>query len=54
MSIERCESLETKDATGGIVLTMDQFNHLVEWTECLYEWDSEYARTSGGWRRRPA
>lgn len=38
MTIERCESLETKDPTAGIVLTVDQFNHLVEWTQCLYEW----------------
>ncbi|UCC82667.1 MAG: hypothetical protein JSW46_17085 [Gemmatimonadota bacterium] len=38
MQNDPCRDFQTRDATDGVVLTVEDFNHLVQWTECLYEW----------------
>jgi hypothetical protein len=44
MSQDPCEGFRTQEATDGVVLTVEDFNHLVQWTECLYQWGTKVRR----------
>ncbi|UCC72154.1 MAG: hypothetical protein JSV86_17575 [Gemmatimonadota bacterium] len=44
MQDDPCRRFETGDATDGVVMTVEDFNHLVQWTECLYEWGERVQR----------